>query len=110
MNKVPNRRQYPRQTALFSVKYTVREGTFRDLTGNIGAGGVFVRTRWNRKQGQRINLQFPILAFKKPLSIMGTVVRCSSEGFAVMFDEPIEAKIYKKGQFPKIAQEGNRST
>ena len=110
MNAVPNRRQYPRHTALFSIKYTVKRGAFRDLIINIGAGGVFVRTRRTINQGQPINLQFPILAFKRMLSVMGIVVRSNSRGFAVMFDEPLEEKIYKEGQFPEIVHEVNRST
>ena len=45
MKTVPNRRRYPRHTALFSAKYTAKEGTHRDLIQDIGAGGVFVCTR-----------------------------------------------------------------
>jgi hypothetical protein len=31
---------------------------------------------------------------------MGRVVRCESEGFAVMFEEAIEVKVFKDGKFP----------
>lgn len=110
MNTVAHRREYPRYTAVFSTKYTVKEGTFRDLTRDIGAGGVFVSTKRKINQGRPINIQFPIFAFEKRLSIMGTVVRCESNGFAVMFNEALEVKIFKEGRFPGNVNEGSRST
>lgn len=110
MNTVDNRRQYPRYMAVFSTKYTVKEGKFRDLIRNVGAGGVFVSTRRKIRQGRSINIQFPILALGKRLSVMGIVVRCDTNGFAVMFNEAIEAHLLKEGRFPGSVDEGNRST
>ena len=109
MDNVAHRRQYPRYSTVFSTKYRVREGTFRDLIRDIGAGGVFVRTRRTIKQGRSINLQLPIFAFEKRLSIMGTVVRCDSKGFAVMFDEPVEVKIFKDGRFQGNVEKDRRA-
>ena len=109
MNTVAHRRQYPRYTAVFSTKYAVKEGMFRDLIRDIGAGGVFVRTRRKITQGRSINIQFPIFAFEKRLSLMGTIVRCESEGFAVMFEEAIEVQVFKEGRFPGNAEGDNRS-
>jgi hypothetical protein len=110
MKNIANRRQFLRHTARFSAKYRVKEGAFRDLVHNISAGGVFVSTRQKINHDQPINLQFPICAFKRMLSVMGTVVRCDSNGFAVMFDEAIEEKICKQSQFPWITHEENQST
>lgn len=100
MNTVAHRRQYARYRTLFTAKYTIKAGTFRDLITNIGAGGVFVSTRRKVAQGRSINIQFPIFAFGKWLSIMGSVVRCEPDGFAVMFDEGMDVRILKDGQFP----------
>ena len=100
MNTAAHRRQYPRYSAVFSTKYTTKEGAFRDLTRDVGPGGVFISTKRNIRQGRRINIQFPIFAFEKRLSLMGTIVRCESEGFAVMFEEAIEVEIFKEGRFP----------
>lgn len=108
MNNVAHRREYTRYTTLFSTKYTVKEGMFRDLIINIGAGGVFVSTRRKILQGRSINIQFPIFAFGKWLSVMGTVVRCDSKGFAVMFEEAIEVKILKEGRFPGNVNAGDQ--
>jgi len=105
MNTVPNRRRFTRHSALFSAKYTAKEGTYRDLINDIGAGGVFVCTRRKIAQGRSINIQIPILAFKKRLSLMGTVVWCNSKGFAVMFDEPIDEKIFNRGDWGLICAE-----
>jgi len=110
MNTAANRRQYARYMAEFSAKYTVKEGKFRDLISNVGAGGVFVITRRKISLGRSINIQFPIFALGKRLSVMGTVVRCDAEGFAVMFNETIEEGLLKNGQFPGSANENHRST
>ena len=100
MDSVAHRRQYPRYSTVFSTKYRLREGTFRDLIRDIGAGGVFISTRRPIKQGRSINIQLPIFAFEKRLSIMGSVVRCEPGGFAVMFNEPVDVKLFKDGRFP----------
>lgn len=110
MNNIAHRREYTRYTALFSTKYTLKEGMFRDLIVNISAGGVFFSTRRKIIQGRSINIQFPIFAFGKWLSVMGTVVRRNSKGFAVMFDEAIEVKILKEGRFPGNVNAGNQPT
>ncbi|MGD9307898.1 MAG: PilZ domain-containing protein [Desulfosarcina sp.] len=110
MNSVPHRRQYARYAAVFSTKYTAKEGKFRDLTRDVGAGGVFINTKRQIKKGRRINIQFPIFAFEKKLSLLGTVVRCDPDGFAVMFDEAIDVEIFKDGRFPGNTKESKRST
>ena len=110
MNNDPHRRQYTRYAAAFSAKYTGKEGKFRELTRDVGAGGVFIRTKRKIKKGRRINIQFPIFAFEKNLSLMGTVVRCEPEGFAVMFEEAIDVGIFQDGRFPGNINEGKRST
>ena len=110
MNNVPHRRQYTRYTAVFSAKYTASEGKFRDLTRDVGAGGVFIRTQRKIKQGRRINVQFPVFAFEQRLSLMGTVLRCEPEGIAVIFEEAMDVALFKDGHFPGNITEGSRST
>lgn len=99
MTTALNRRRHTRHTARFSAKYTAKEGSYRDLVKDIGAGGVFVCTRRKMVQDRTINLQIPILVFGKRLSLMGTVVRCNATGFAVRFDNPIDRKIFDKGDW-----------
>ena len=91
-----NRRKYERHPALFSAKYTIKSGTYRDLIGNLSAGGIFICTRRDVISGQRISLRFPIIAFDKRPSVFGTVVRSQDQGFAVMFDSPIEERVPSK--------------
>jgi hypothetical protein len=95
MSTKPDLRRHPRRKALFSAKYTVKSGTFRDLIGNVSAGGIYIYTRRKIKNGQKISLRFPIIAFDRRTSIVGTVVRSQDRGFAVMFDNPIEERIPK---------------
>jgi len=110
MNIVAHRRQFSRYAAVFSAKYTAREGKFRDLIRDVGAGGVFISTKRKIQEGRRINIQFPIFAFERRLSLLGTVVRCEPEGFAVMFEEAIDVGLFKDGRFPGNVVEDKRST
>ena len=110
MNIVAHRRQYPRYAAVFSTKYRIKEGFYRDLTRDVGAGGLFITTNRTVEQGRRINIQIPIFAFERRLSLMGTIVRCEPEGFAVMFEEALEVEIFRDGRFPANIRESKRST
>ena len=82
------KRQYPRRQALYQAKYTIASGTYRDPIGNVSAGGLYIHTHRSIEGGQRIRLRFPIIAFDQRPSVVGTVVRSHSRGFAVAFDQP----------------------
>lgn len=101
MNTNPDRRRYPRRAALFNAKYTLESGTYRDSVGNVSAGGIYINTRRSINPGQRISLRFPVFAFDRRPSILGTIVRAQDEGFAVMFDTPIERSINPDDQSPE---------
>ena len=103
-----NQRQFPRRAAYIIAKYTVREGTFRDIIKNIGATGIFVSTSRGIAQGQSIELQFPVFEFDNLFQVKGRVVRATQKGFSVVFDQPIEGLICKEGHFPEIVHESNR--
>ena len=90
MNTPCDRRRYPRHISLFSAKYTVKSGTYRDLVRNVSAGGIYIDTRRSIHDGQKISLRFPVFAFDRKPSITGTVIRSHQRGFAVKFDTPIE--------------------
>jgi Tfp pilus assembly protein PilZ len=109
MKYMPKRNTLPRRTSYIIAKYTVKEGTFRDVIKNIGAGGLFVRTSRKVAIGQTITLHFPLFSFEQNIRVSGTVSRMEPLGFAVTFDEKIEGLICKKGQFPEIVHEGDRS-
>ena len=95
MDALSERRRHPRHVALFSAKYTVKSGTYRDLIGNVSAGGIYIRTWRSIPDGERIRLRFPIVAFDRRPDVMGTVVRSQEKGFAVKFDDPLEGRIPK---------------
>ena len=103
-----NQRQFPRRAAYIIAEYSVREGTFRDIIKNIGATGLFIGTWRKIVAGQPIELRFPVFEFGNPLRITGTVVRCSTKGFSVTFDEPIDGLICEEGEFPDIVHESER--
>ena len=108
MNPTNDKRRYARHAAPFSAKYSVKEGTFRDLIRNIGAGGMFVSSRRKIQLDQPISIRFPTFAFENRFYATGMIVRCNEEGFAVMFNEPIEEKLSMEGQFPGILSERDR--
>lgn len=104
----PDQRQLPRRAAFIIAKYTVQEGTFRDIIRNIGAQGLFIGT-WRRiAAGQPVQLQFPLFEFENPLAVTGQVVRSNPKGFAVVFDAPIAGLIHEKGRLTKIVHESDR--
>ena len=103
-----NQRRYPRRAAFIIAKYTVKEGTFRDIIKNIGATGVFVRTWRKIALRQHIELQFPVFDFENQLQVTGRVVRSNPTGFSVVFDQPIDGLICKEGHFPEIVHESDR--
>jgi Tfp pilus assembly protein PilZ len=106
MNPKPNQRQYPRRAAFFVAKYTVMEGTFQDMVGNIGAGGLFIRTKRRIAVGQPTLIEIPLLEAKNTIQVPGRVVRIDLNGIAVTFTEAVAGLIHKEGHFPEIIQEG----
>jgi len=103
-----NQRRYPRRAAFIIAKYSVKEGTFRDIIKNIGATGVFINTSRRVADGQPIELQFPVFEFENQLRVRGKVVRRDRRGFSVVFDQPIDGLICKEGHFPEIVHESDR--
>ncbi|WP_319408238.1 PilZ domain-containing protein [uncultured Desulfosarcina sp.] len=106
----PNRPKNSRRTSYIIAEYTVKEGTHRDVIKNIGAGGLFIRTSRKISDGQSIKLEFPLFRFDNTVQVSGKVVRVESDGFAVAFDELLDALASKNGQLPEIVHEINRST
>jgi Tfp pilus assembly protein PilZ len=107
--KNPNRHEYPRRTAYIIAKYTVKEGTHRDVIKSIGAGGLFIKTSRKVSLGQAVALEFPLFKFDKIIKITGQVIRCDHDGFAVEFDEPLDGLDCKDGEFPEIVHESERA-
>ena len=108
MKRVPDQRQYPRRAALIIAEYTVKEGTYRDVIKNIGAGGLFIRTWRNFVAEQSIVIKFPLFRFDEIIQVSGKVVRNDHDGFAVTFDTPIQGLACKDGMLPEIVHEGDR--
>jgi Tfp pilus assembly protein PilZ len=97
-----------RRASYIIAKYTVSEGTYRDVIKNIGAGGLFIRTSRKIAAGQAIVLEFPVFSFDTTIQVSGRVTRQDRHGFAVVFDEPVKALIGDGGEVPRIVHEGDR--
>ena len=110
MKPKPNRQKRSRRTSYIIAEYTVKEGTHRDVIKNIGAGGLYIRTSRKIAEGQPIVLEFPLFRFDNTIRVYGKVVRVDVDGFAVAFDELLDALETKNGQLPEIVHEIDRST
>ena len=108
MNPQSNRHKNSRRTSYIIAKYTVKEGTHRDIIKNIGAGGLFIRTSRKIAEGQPIKIEFPLFQFGNTVNVSGRVVRSDSSGFAVAFDELLDDLKSNTGPFPEIVHEINR--
>ncbi|MFO7713662.1 PilZ domain-containing protein [Desulfosarcina sp.] len=108
MSPKSKRPQRSRRTSYIIAQYTVKEGTHRDVIKNIGAGGLYIRTTRKISEGQSIQLEFPLFRFDNTVVVSGKVVRTDSDGFAVAFDEPLDALESKNGRLPEIVHEINR--
>lgn len=106
MNSRPEKRRYPRRTSYIIAEYTVREGTFRDIIKNIGAGGLFIKTTRKVSAGQPVSIKFPLFDFDQIIEVHGRVVRRDTDGVAVAFNKAIKGLICRERQFPDIVHEG----
>lgn len=106
--KTPNRHEYPRRTSFIIAKYIVKEGSYRDVIKNIGAGGLFVKTSRKIALEQSIALEFPLFQFDNLIQVTGKVIRRDPDGFAVEFNDLLEALYCRNGEFPKIVHESER--
>jgi len=110
MSSKPDRHQHSRRTSYIIAEYTVKEGTHRDVIKNIGGGGLYIRTSRKIAEGQSIVLNFPLLRFDDTIQVSGKVVRSEPGGFAVVFDELVNALESEDGQLPAIVHESDRLT
>lgn len=103
-----NDREHDRRTSYIIVEYQVQEGIFRDILKNLGANGLFIKTKRGIMAGQSIELTFPLFEFDREVKVRGTVVRTGPMGFAVELDQPIEGLIADNGQLSQIVHEIDR--
>ena len=101
-------RHHPRSTAYIIAKYTVIEGTFRDVVNNISAGGFSFRTQRKVAVGQPIAIELPLFEIDKIIKVKGRIVRKDPIGFAVTLNEPIHGLVCKDGQLPEIVHMGEK--
>jgi len=104
----PKASRQDRRASYIIARYTVREGTYRDIIKNISAGGLFVRTSRRISIGQAITLEFPLFDFEKHIEVQGMVVRVEHRGFAVEFGRPLRELIDGNDLVPALVHEGDR--
>ena len=80
------RRKHPRIPIKLRVKYRSAKDFFEDYSGNISAGGMFIRTREPVEYGTKVLLEFVLPEIPMTVRGLGEVVRVVREG--VSQEEP----------------------
>ena len=88
--KIINRSEFPRSRAYIIAQHSTQERNHRDMVKNIGTGVLFVKASRKLSPGQ--------------------VARRGHDGFAVDFNEPIDALVCKNSELPEIAHESVRKS
>ncbi len=104
----PKSSRQHRRVSYIIARYTVREGTYRDIIKNISAGGLFIRTTRRIATGQPISLEFPLFDFAEQVEVQGTVIRVEHHGFAVEFDRPLRELTDTDSLASALVHEGDR--
>ena len=102
------RRKHGRRACYIIANYEIRDGAYRDIIRNIGAGGLFINTHRPFEVGQEITLSFPLFNFDESMELKCKITRTTPSGFAVEFEEGIIELELKNGEFPDIVHELER--
>ncbi len=80
-----NKRKYPRIPCSAPIEYVIGTRTYRNLSRNISAGGLFIET-WNSFSiGDRLVVNIPLWDNQKNIQVDGEIVRAESQGIGVRF-------------------------
>jgi uncharacterized protein (TIGR02266 family) len=82
MTTGPDKRRDPRVPLVLRVDYPGESGTVRDVTENLSAGGLFIRTERPLAAGDRVPLQISFPTLLDPIEIEVEVVRPRPAGEA----------------------------
>lgn len=84
-------RKHPRKECAIASAYFIQDKVYTDLIKNISRGGLYITTQKSQSVGDEISINFMINGQKRPIRILGKIVRSGPNGFAVKFFEEIEA-------------------
>ena len=81
-------RAYERKFLNVPIEFVEGGKLYKELTKDISAGGVFIKTKKHKKfsPGQKISMVFLLDDNQKPYKLSGTIVRVEGEGVAVRFE------------------------
>ncbi len=81
-------RAYERKFLTVPIEFVEGGKLYKELTKDISAGGVFIKTKKHKKfsTGQKISMVFLLDDDQKPYKLSGTIVRVEDEGVAVKFE------------------------
>ena len=88
--RLSDKRGHGRKKVSIEVEYTCGDVQFKDIIENISHGGVFIKTDEKFSIGQEIMVSFsvPRLKVNNKITLIGEIIRISSEGVGVRFAKP----------------------
>ena len=78
------KRRHPRIPCSAPIEYIARDRTFRNLSRDISAGGLFVETWETFSVGETIAMTLPVEK-QEPIQLNGKVVRIEKQGIGIAF-------------------------
>ncbi|RKZ27311.1 hypothetical protein DRQ26_03260 [bacterium] len=82
-----NKRKHARFNCLVAVDYDIKDWSYQNFMRNLSLGGAFIETKNSIPVGQRILMSFSAANESVRCNIAGKVVRRTSDGFGVKFEQ-----------------------
>lgn len=79
------KRKHPRRPCSAPIEYSLQSQTYRNLSRDISASGLFIETWDSFPIGEELTLSIPISDNQKYLKVEGKVVRSDRQGIGIEF-------------------------
>ena len=88
--KGPEKRKHVRKSFVTAIDYGANGGMHTDFTKDISESGLFIETHARLEVGQELTMTFQHPALKRPIKVMGEIVRTTLDGIGVTFRDLTE--------------------
>ena len=83
-------RKHPRKECAIASAYFIQDKIYTDLITDISSGGVHITAKESPSVGDEISVNFVVSGQKRPIRLLGKIIRSSPDGFAVKFFDELE--------------------
>ena len=88
-SKFSVRRKHSRQPYKVNIDFTIDDFPFTSFTQNVSKGGAFIETDLPFLHDKEVSIEFELPGCENPIRTKGKIVRSTSKGVAVKFNEPL---------------------